>query len=79
LQKRIIKCVWRCKNLEKGRTDDTTIDNLIGEINDMANIDDDYPIYLRPKYWRDQQRGALSIFLAILYMRDIWSLSSLWF
>ncbi|CZR66557.1 uncharacterized protein PAC_16458 [Phialocephala subalpina] len=38
---------------------DGSDDAVSGEVDDMANVDSDYPLCLRPEYWRDQQRGCI--------------------
>jgi hypothetical protein len=69
LHKRVIKCVWRSKKLEKARADatskantrkedkntkddaiDSSDDAVSGEVSDIANVNNDYPLCLRPKY-----------------------------
>lgn len=43
----------------KGDATDSSDDAVSGEVDDMAYVDNDYPLCLRPEYWRDQQRGCI--------------------
>ncbi|KAH7323515.1 hypothetical protein BKA65DRAFT_70495 [Rhexocercosporidium sp. MPI-PUGE-AT-0058] len=38
---------------------DSLDDAVSGEVDGMATADDEYPLCLRPEYWRDQQRGCV--------------------